>query len=53
MYQSLLLSWQTFLVQKKLKKLAIETVLYSLQDADLKKFRDGQPMGCIFYGDTG
>ena len=35
------------------KKNAIETILYSLQDADLKKFRDGQPMGCIFYGQPG
>ena len=35
------------------KRHAIETILYSLQDAELKKFRDGQPMGCIFYGQPG
>ena len=35
------------------KKSATETILYSLQDANVKKFRDGQPMGCIFYGQPG
>ena len=35
------------------KKHAIETILYSLDEANLKQFRDGQPMGCIFYGQPG
>ena len=32
---------------------AIETIIFSLRDSVLKKFRDGVPMGVVFYGQPG
>ena len=38
---------------EKAKSNAYETIIYSLKDAEMKKFRDGKPMGCVFYGPPG